>query len=448
MPNAQLQAGQVKRDAVIEGSNIVRLGEGEALDPEDRRTDGHSEPGPGICEGRAVGRMDEGGNVASLTYRQDREGVIEVAMGQHDRNGVKPVVANDFVQLASNSVARIDDDALLPGTSCHYEAIRPSDLRGKALNQHHHSLLRRLTASAFHMVRRRFVDFGTVATFSGRRVSRRPTGGPPVPTSKQRREAARRHLERQLERRQQRDARRRQITLLTTVIGTLVVFAIVITTIVMLTHDTKKTNAAASPSSSASASTSPTSTAKPGVCAYVAGGTAAKKVSLPAAKAPITGTVTASVKTTQGDLTFALDRAKAPCTVASFESLIKQKYYDNTPCHRLTTSGIFVLQCGDPTGTGTGGPGYTIPDEFKGSEKYTPGVLAMANTGQANSGGGQFFIVYKNTPLPAQYTVFGTVTKGLDVVNKVAKAGSNNKNSAGDGAPKLPIKIISITVAG
>jgi peptidyl-prolyl cis-trans isomerase B (cyclophilin B) len=256
-------------------------------------------------------------------------------------------------------------------------------------------------------------------------------------------------LERQLERRQQRDARRRQMTLVGTVVGTLVIFAIVITTIVMLTHDNKKsTTAAGTPTGTATPSASASSTAKPGECNFVAGGTAVRKVSRPAAKAPTSGIATATVKTTQGDMTFRLDRSKAPCTVASFASLITQKYYDNTPCHRLTTSGIFVLQCGDPTGVGSGGPGYTIPDELKGTEKYTPGVLAMANTGQPNTGGGQFFIVYKNTPLPAQYTVFGTVTKGLDVVTKVAAAGSNNKNAAGDGAPKLPIKITSVTVSG
>src|SRR5439155_20120933 len=125
MPNAQLQACQLERDTVIEGSNIVRLGEGEALDAEYRRTDGHAEAGPGICEGRAVGRIDEGGYISSLAYRQDGEGVVEVAVGQHDGNWVQPVVGNDFVQLAGNSIARIDDDALLPGTSRHHEAIRP-----------------------------------------------------------------------------------------------------------------------------------------------------------------------------------------------------------------------------------------------------------------------------------------------------------------------------------
>ena len=280
-----------------------------------------------------------------------------------------------------------------------------------------------------------------------------------MPTSKQRREAARRHLERQLERRQQRDARRRQMTLVGTVVGTLVIFAIVITTIVMLTHDNKKsTTAAGTPTGTATPSASASSTAKPGECNFVAGGTAVRKVSLPAAKAPTSGIATATVKTTQGDMTFRLDRSKAPCTVASFASLITQKYYDNTPCHRLTTSGIFVLQCGDPTGVGSGGPGYTIPDEKpttlapspagNGTVTYPRGTLAMAKTSAPNSGGSQFFLVYADSTLPPDYTVFGRIDEaGLATIDKVAAAGADDSNGAGDGKPKTPVEIQKVTVS-
>jgi peptidyl-prolyl cis-trans isomerase B (cyclophilin B) len=132
--------------------------------------------------------------------------------------------------------------------------------------------------------------------------------------------------------------------------------------------------------------------------------------------------------------------------VDSFVSLVKQKYFDNTPCHRLTTSGIYVLQCGDPTGTGTGGPGYSFADELTGAEKYTRGVIAMANSGP-NTNGSQFFLVYKKSQLSANYTVFGTVTKGLNVLDKVAAAGSDNSNADGDGKPKLPVEINTMTVA-
>jgi peptidyl-prolyl cis-trans isomerase B (cyclophilin B) len=267
-----------------------------------------------------------------------------------------------------------------------------------------------------------------------------------VPTNKQRRDAARRKLERQLERRQQQQAHRRQLTVVWTVIGTLVVLAVVIVSVVMLTNDNKKSSASAAttPTAKASASTTPTATTPPGTCSFVKSGTASKPVNLPAAKPPKTGIVTIDMKTSQGDMTLRMDRAKTPCTVESFASLVAQKFYNNTPCHRLTTKGIYVLQCGDPSGTGSGGPGYTIPDEFKTTDKYTRGVLAMANTGQPNTGGSQFFIVYKDTSLPPQYTVFGTVTKGMNVVDRVAAAGATG--TTGDGAPKLPIKLTTLTV--
>jgi peptidyl-prolyl cis-trans isomerase B (cyclophilin B) len=160
---------------------------------------------------------------------------------------------------------------------------------------------------------------------------------------------------------------------------------------------------------------------------------------------PRTGTVTAKLQTSQGALTFTLNRKQAPCAVESFVSLAKQHYYDSTPCHRLTTTGIYVLQCGDPTGTGSGGPGYSFNDELSGKERYTRGVLAMANSGP-NTNGSQFFIVYKFSPLPPSYTVFGTVTSGLDVVDKVAAKGSDNSNGTGDGKPKLPVTIQKVTV--
>ncbi len=142
-------------------------------------------------------------------------------------------------------------------------------------------------------------------------------------------------------------------------------------------------------------------------------------------------------------MTFTLDRAAAPCTVESFVSLAEQKYFDSTPCHRLTSGTLAVLQCGDPTGTGSGGPGYSFADELTGKEKYTKGVLAMANSG-ADTNGSQFFIVYKDSQLAPNYTVFGTVSKGLDFVQKVAAKGSTPAN---DGKPKLPITLTKLTVA-
>ncbi|GAA2810602.1 peptidylprolyl isomerase [Streptomyces showdoensis] len=163
---------------------------------------------------------------------------------------------------------------------------------------------------------------------------------------------------------------------------------------------------------------------------------------------------TMALKTNQGDITITMDAAKAPHTVNSFKHLADKKYFDGTKCHRLTTSGIFVLQCGDPKGDGTGGPGYVIPDEnlnglgkagADGSVTYPKGTVAMANAG-ANTGGSQFFLVYKDTKLPPNYTPFGTFdAAGLKVVEDVAKAGV--QGGAGDGAPQKGVTIEKAVVS-
>lgn len=159
-------------------------------------------------------------------------------------------------------------------------------------------------------------------------------------------------------------------------------------------------------------------------CTYSAGGQRAKPVDPPpATDVPATGTLTATVDMSAGPVTITMDRAAAPCTVNSFEALVKQGFYDDTACHRLVDSGIYILQCGDPTGTGMGGPGYRFPDELTGNEQYTAGVVAMANAG-ADTNGSQFFIVWADSPLPPDYTVFGTIDQAsLDVVTTIASRG-------------------------
>ncbi|MGX1268770.1 peptidylprolyl isomerase [Streptomyces phaeoluteigriseus] len=159
---------------------------------------------------------------------------------------------------------------------------------------------------------------------------------------------------------------------------------------------------------------------------------------------------TMKLATTCGDIDVALKASAAPHTVNSFSFLAGKGYFDHTKCHRLTTNGIFVLQCGDPTGSGSGGPGYTIPDEnlkdasLK-ANVYPAGTVAMANTGQAHSGGSQFFLVYEDSQLPPSYTPFGTVSEaGMAVLKKIAGAGENT--GAGDGAPNATVVIDKATV--
>lgn len=163
---------------------------------------------------------------------------------------------------------------------------------------------------------------------------------------------------------------------------------------------------------------------------------------------------TFALKTSAGAIGFVMDAAKTPQTVNSFKSLADKGYFDNTKCHRLTSGGIFVLQCGDPEGTGMGGPGYTIPDENldslgkpdeQGKVVYRAGTVAMANTGQPGSGGSQFFLVYKDSPLPPSYTPFGTIdAAGIKVLEEIAKAGTADGGQ--DGAPKNEVKIEKGTV--
>lgn len=160
-------------------------------------------------------------------------------------------------------------------------------------------------------------------------------------------------------------------------------------------------------------------------------------------------TWTARVSTSAGDLVLELDGAKAPQAVASFVSLAGEGFFAGTSCHRLTTSGIFVLQCGDPTGTGTGGPDYRFGPIENAPEDgvYPAGTLAMARVGgDAYSNGSQFFLVYEDSTIPADaaggYTVFGRVLEGMDVLAAVAEAGVVE----GSEQPVTPVTIEGVEV--
>jgi peptidyl-prolyl cis-trans isomerase B (cyclophilin B) len=157
-----------------------------------------------------------------------------------------------------------------------------------------------------------------------------------------------------------------------------------------------------------------------------------------------------TLNTNRGKITIELDAEKAPCTTESMAYLTGKKFFDNTSCHRLTNQGLFVLQCGDPSATGRGGPGYQLNDEnlpIGQNPAYPKGVVAMANSG-SNTNGSQFFIVYKDSQLDPNYTVVGRVMEGLQVVEKVAKAGHDGASgqNPGDGKPKQSVTIETATV--
>ena len=223
-------------------------------------------------------------------------------------------------------------------------------------------------------------------------------------------------------------------------------------------------SASASPSASASATPSAAAIAEPAQhCTYTKSGAAAKTVSLPSASPDYKGTYTATINTNLGKIDINLLNSKATCAVNSFIHLASAGFWDSSQCHRVTTQGgLYVLQCGDPYAQatkkltcssaagspGTGGPGYEFESENLKGATYKAGTVAMANSGSADSNGSQFFLVYKNSTLQPDYTPFGTITSGLDILQKVAKAGITCEYSSdpGDGAPKEKVIIDSVTI--
>ena len=263
------------------------------------------------------------------------------------------------------------------------------------------------------------------------------------------RKLAREHYERQQARRGHHHHRTRRLSIIAG--GAVVVLALGAgATAIFLSGGGKPPSAAAStpkPTPRPTAAATPSTIAEPAShCVYTPSGTAARKVGIPPAKPRYKGNAyLATIKTNQGTIRLALLNNKATCTVNSFLYLASKGYFSKTPCHRLTTTGIYVLQCGDPTGTGSGGPGYKFANENTAGAKYTQGTVAMANAGPGTNGS-QFFLVYRNsTTLPANYTLFGKIVSGLGIIQNVAKAGSDNANGQGDGHPKEKVTIQSVT---
>jgi peptidyl-prolyl cis-trans isomerase B (cyclophilin B) len=268
------------------------------------------------------------------------------------------------------------------------------------------------------------------------------------------RRLAREHYQRQATRRAQRARRLRFGTIAGVAAG--VVVALAVGSFFVFSGGGKPASASStptpSPSTPASAPATPSPTAAAAVaeparhCTYTPNGTAARKVGFPPAKPDYKATYQASIVTNRGTVVIDLLNSKATCTVNSFVHLAVKKYFTGTTCHRLTTSGIYVLQCGDPTGTGLGGPGYKFANENLAGARYTAGTVAMANAGPGTNGS-QFFLVYRNSlSLPPSYTPFGTVVKGLGIIQNVAKAGTDNANGPGDGHPKEKVIIIRVTI--
>ena len=154
------------------------------------------------------------------------------------------------------------------------------------------------------------------------------------------------------------------------------------------------------------------------------------------------GPRTITLQTNCGDIVIQTFFRQAPVTITVLSTLINGGFYNKTLCHRLTTEGIFVLQCGDPTAKGTGGPDFRYGDEnlpLAGYDNYPEGVVAMANSGQKNTNGSQFFLVYKDTTLGPNYTIWGRIISGLEIVKYIAEGGE--KDGDADGPPIRTIAI-------
>lgn len=272
-------------------------------------------------------------------------------------------------------------------------------------------------------------------------------------TSKRERDAARRRYDKYQARQQEKvaaGARRRRVAVAAGAAGAAVALvAVTALSLAGAVGDDDELSDEVEAAGSSDVTTDAQAPADPGLCPEPGPAPVTDPVQLAEVPAPVTGPVTVTFETTCGPVVAQLDGDAAPQAVGSLVALAGEGFFDGTPCHRLTTAGIFVLQCGDPTGTGTGGPGYRFgPVENAPSDDlYPAGTLAMARVGNdAASMGSQFFIVYEDSTIPSDsaggYTVMGSVTSGLDIVQRVAGAG----NAPGGEAPAQSIGIRSVTV--
>ena len=210
--------------------------------------------------------------------------------------------------------------------------------------------------------------------------------------------------------------------------------------------DPVQATAAAEPSALPPSSPVPSASPSTLGCLYVVEGEPARPVSAPPPGPGPEPALAVVLRTSVGDIDLVLDAEQAPCAVHSLRHLAAAGFYTDTPCHRLVDAGIFALQCGDPTGTGSGSPGYRFAEEALDDAAYLRGTVAMVNSGPGTTGS-QFFLVYDDSPLPAQYTPVGLIgAAGLGVLDQVAAAGPGPLGESGGTPPLLPVQILAVDV--
>lgn len=283
-------------------------------------------------------------------------------------------------------------------------------------------------------------------------------------TNQQRREAAKRKLERQITRRAEQARRRRIIGVVVAVVAVLVAAGLIVV-LEMSDGDSAAEEPTDQPQAGEEQAGDEEEISIPSEpiaapqrseplpdsvsCDYSDTDDAAQSVNPPSGEdVSSQGTVPVTLHSTAGDVPLELDRSLAPCAVQSFTNLVEQDFYTDTSCHRLGTTDLQMLQCGDPTGEGDGGPGYAFDDEVFDDLEYGRGILAMANSGP-DTNGSQFFLVYGDAPLPPDYTVFGTIDdEGLTVLDEVARGGDDGsfEPNPGGGEPHVEVTFTGSTI--
>jgi len=265
-----------------------------------------------------------------------------------------------------------------------------------------------------------------------------------VAASKRERELARaKHQRQQARRAEARRRARRRAQIGAAAVAVLVVIGGVFALSRTLAGD--ETSSTSEPRASASATPRPS--APSGDCTYnklpAGSGQETKPVEPPPKKADTKGSYTAKIVTNKGEIAVRLFADKAPCTVNSFRHLAGRGFFDGTRCHRMLVGAEGVLQCGDPSGTGSGGPGYAFADENLAGASYPRGTVAMANSGEGTNGS-QFFLVFQASAFPPKYTPFGQITSGLEILDTAAKGGVGG---ARNDVPKTKVVIEDVVVS-